>query len=59
MAECGSRFEHPRGVIDFAYELVAEYDRHEREQDKLWKRANPKKVTKTNKFSKPGGMIKK
>jgi len=53
----GSRFEHPPGVIDYAYALVDEYIQHEKEQDRLWKKKNPKLVTKTKrKRSKPGGM---
>ena len=52
-------FQHPKGVIDFAYQLVKEYDDHEKEQDRIWRQANPAKVTKSKSYSKPGGMIKK
>jgi hypothetical protein len=54
MAECGSRFINSYRAIALAYRLVAEYDAHEREQDKLhpFNRTAPKKV-----WSK-GGMVK-
>jgi len=36
-----SRFEHDPSVIAFAYQLVGEYDKHQREQDKLHHKNNP------------------
>ena len=50
-----SRFEHSPTVINYAYQLVKEYEKHEREQDKLqreFKRTKPRKVWV------PGGMLK-
>jgi hypothetical protein len=53
----GSRFEHPREVIELAYRLVDEYVEHEKEQDRLWQEQNPKLVTKSDrKHSKQGGF---
>ena len=35
MIQQGSRFEHPKGVIDYAWKLVQEYVDHEKQQDHL------------------------
>lgn len=39
--EAGSRFIHEPGVIDFARSLVAEYDKHQRHEDREWRNKNP------------------
>ena len=52
-----TRTTHPPEAWAYARQLVAEYDKHEREQDRLWKNRNPDLVTKTDrKRSKPGGF---
>jgi hypothetical protein len=40
----GSRFEHDPSVIDYAYQLVKEYDDHQRAEDAKFKRGNPEHV---------------
>jgi hypothetical protein len=46
-------FEHDPAVIDLAYSLVKEYDRHDREQDKRHPYVSPQPKNR----SKQGGMI--
>jgi hypothetical protein len=59
MAECGSRFINSYEAIALAHRLVAEYDKHEREQDKISKLTDPFVRTKPKKVWGPGGMVKK
>jgi hypothetical protein len=52
-------FEHDPAVMAFAYELVNEYVRHEREQDKIVRKATGFVRTKPKTIWKTGGMVEK
>ncbi|MBW2645191.1 MAG: hypothetical protein JRE23_03245 [Deltaproteobacteria bacterium] len=59
MATGNGYFVHDQAVMELAHHLVKEYDKHEREQDKLWKQAHGPQPTSDKSWSKQGGMIKK
>jgi len=46
--DIGSRFEHDSSVIDFAYQLVREYEDHQKEQDRIHRAKNPHHRTWVN-----------
>jgi len=58
MATGNGYFVHSQAVMELAYILVKEYDQHEREQDRLWKKAHGPQPKSSKSWSKQGGMIK-
>jgi hypothetical protein len=50
-------FQHDPSVIDYAYTLVKELDQHDREQDRLYRKAHPYTTSEPKNRSKQGGMI--
>lgn len=45
--EAGSRFIHSPDVIDYAYQLVKEYDEHQRKEDRKFYKNNPNLKSKS------------
>jgi hypothetical protein len=59
MSECGSRFINSYDAMALAYRLVAEYDKHEKEQDAKQKETDTFVSSTPKKVWTRGGMIKK
>jgi hypothetical protein len=57
MSTSNGYFEHDQSVIEFAFILVKEYDKHEREQDRLLRKTNPYVSPEPKNRSKQGGTI--
>jgi hypothetical protein len=58
MTEPGSRFINSYEAMALAHRLVDEYDKHEREQNALHKKANPFVAIRPQKHWAAGGMQK-